>query len=223
MVAALEDDAHGMVCRVEHDGARITALLPEFHRFPMNVCPGAAEPLRALIGMPLEVDHATFFGGGRTRQNCTHMFDLAWLAISHAKRSEVVREYLAEIPDEGVTARPTTLQRNGETVLRWQLQGTTVLDPAPFAGRDLFAGFTGWALRHFTGDDLEAILVLQKGCFLAQSRRLVLSPGPLSPAEQSRYGGICFGYATERVGVAVRVERSRRDFTEHPERLLQFR
>lgn len=111
----MEDLAHGMTCLVEHDGRRVTALRPEFRRIPMTTCSGAGEPLQALIGMPLGSDFPTFFAGGQARQNCTHMFDLAWLGVVHAMRGETVRDYLVEVPDDRAEALPSTPPRS----VRW--------------------------------------------------------------------------------------------------------
>lgn len=218
----MEDLAHGMVCVIEHDGERVTGLRPEFRRFPMTTCVGAGKPLEALVGIPIGSDFSTFFAGGRARQNCTHMFDLAWLGVVHAARGETVRDYVMEVPDDSAEGRPAKLRRDGEVVLQWQLENSTVVGPAPFAGRHLFQGFTSWALQHFAGDELEAILVLQKACFVAQSRRYALPGGPLSAVEQQTNAGVCYGYGRERIAVAVRLEGTRRDFTDHPERLLEF-
>ncbi|QCP50350.1 DUF2889 domain-containing protein [Trinickia violacea] len=222
VVVEMEDLAHGMRCVVEHDGQRVTALRPEFRRIPMNTCTGAGEPLQAVVGTPIGSPFANFYAGGRARQNCTHMFDLARLGVAHATRGETVRDYLMEMPDDNAECRPSTLHRDGDVVLQWRLENSTVLDPEPFAGRHLFRGFTSWAAENFEGDDLEAILVLQKGCFVAQSRRYVLESGPLSAAEQQHNTGLCFGYGHERIAIAVRLEGTRRDFTDHPERLLKF-
>jgi hypothetical protein len=222
ILVEMEDLAHGMRCVVEHDGQRVTALLPEFRRIPMTTCAGAGEPLQAVVGMPIGGDFSTFYAGGRARQNCTHMFDLAWLGVAHATRGERVRDYLMEMPDDCAEGRPSTLRRDGEVVLQWRLQNSTVLEPQPFEGRHLFRGFTSWAVEHFKGDELEAILVLQKGCFVARSRRYEFPSGSLTVAEQQNNAGLCYGYAHERVAVAMRMEGTRRDFTDEPERLLKF-
>lgn len=222
VLVEMEDLAHGMTCVVEHDGERVTALRPEFRRIPMTTCAGAGEALQCIVGLPIGSDFSTFFAGGRSRQNCTHMFDLAWLGVAHAARGERVREYFMEMPDDSAGGRPTALRRDGEVVLQWRLENSTILEPEPFSGRHLFRGFTSWAVRHFKGDELEALLVLQKGCFVAQSRRYDLPNGPLTAAEQQRNAGLCYGFDHERIAVAVRLEGTRRDFSDHPERLLQF-
>lgn len=222
VLVEMEDVAHGMRCVVEHDGAHVTALHSEFRRIPMTTCAGAGEALQSIVGVSVGIDFSTFFAGGRARQNCTHMFDLAWLGAAHAVRGECVRDYLMEMPDDSAEARATTLRRDGEVVLRWRLERSTILDPDPFSGRHLFRGFTSWAVQHFEGDELEALLVLQKGCFVAQSRRYDLPGGFLTETEQQRNAGLCYGFDPKRIAVAVRLDGSRRDFADHPEKLLQF-
>ena len=222
VLVEMEDLAHGMRCVVEHDGERVTALRPEFRRIPMTTCAGAGEALQSIVGLPIGIDFSAFFADGRARQNCTHMFDLAWLGAVHAARGECVRDYLMEMPDDSAEARPTTLRRDGEVVLQWRLENSMILEPEPFAGRHLFRGFTSWAVQHFEGDELEALLVLQKGCFVAQSRRYELPNGPLTEAEQQRNAGLCYGFDPKRISVAARLNGTRRDFTDHPEQLLKF-
>lgn len=56
--AAFEDVAHAMRLVLEHDGERITGITPEFRRVPLNVCPGAAGPLRARGHAARDVDTA---------------------------------------------------------------------------------------------------------------------------------------------------------------------
>jgi hypothetical protein len=222
VLVEMEDLAHGMSCILEHDGRRVTAIRPAFHRVPMNTCATAGDPLQTIVGMPIGSDFSTFYAGGRARQNCTHMFDLAWLGVVHATRGERVRDYLMEMPDDGENSWPSTLRRDGKVILQWRLNNSTILNPEPFTGRHLFRGFTTWAVETFKGDELEAILVLQKGCFVAQSRRYELPDGPLTAAEQQSNTGLCHGFALERITQAIRLAGTRRDFTEHPVRLLKF-
>src|SRR3546814_6039710 len=114
----MEDHAHGMRCLIEHDGRVITSVSAEFLRIPMSTCSGAREPLNEIIGTPVGSQFGAFYRDGRARLNCTHMFDLAWLAVAHAARGDIIREYDAEIPDEpGDGATDARLYRAGESVL----------------------------------------------------------------------------------------------------------
>jgi hypothetical protein len=222
VLVEMEDIAHAMRCELEHDGERVTALRPAFVRVPMTTCAGAREPLQEVLGVPIGSSFSDFYAGGIARHNCTHMFDLAWLATIHATRGKAEREYVMEMPDDNDEHRVSTLKRDGDVVLQWTLKNSTILDPGPFAGQHLFQGFTSWAVKNFSGDELEAILVFQKGCFVAQSRRFVLPSGALSLPEQQATAGICHGYGRDRIAIATRPEGTRRDFTDHPERLLRF-
>ena len=222
VLGELEDHAHGMRCLIQHDGHVVTAVTSEFRRIPMNTCLGAGEPLQALVGTPIGCDFGTFYRDGRARMNCTHMFDIAWLATAHAARGETVRTYDVEVPDEVDGASDVRLLRDGEVLLRWSIRNSIVEAPQALAGQHLFRGFTTWALAHLDGDDLEAALVLQKGCFVAQARRWTIVPGPISAEEKVANVGVCHGFGRARIEGAERLDDTKRDFTDHPERLLKF-
>jgi len=222
VLGELEDHAHAMRCLIEHDGQAITAVTSEFRRAPLTTCLGAGEPLSEIVGMPIGCDFSTFFQGGRARLNCTHMFDIAWLATAHAVRGETIRDYLVEIPDESDGPVDARLLRDGEVVLRWPIEDGVIAAPPVLAGRHLLRGFTRWALEHLEGDALEAALVFQKGYFVAGARRYIIPMGPLSALERVRNAGLCHGFGSARIEEAVRLPGTKRDFTDHPERLLKF-
>lgn len=211
-----------MVCVVSHDGQRVTRVRPEFHRVPMSTCSGAGEVLQQVVGMPVGSDFSTFFADARARQNCTHMFDLAWLGTVHAARGETIRDYVIEIPDETPEGHTVEVRRDGEIALRWRLVNDFIVEPESHSGQHLFRGYITWAMRNYSGDDLEAALLLQKACFVAQTRRYDLPTGLLSPEEQKRNTGLCFGFAAERIGEAVRLDGVLRNVAD-PDQLLKFR
>lgn len=219
--AELEDHAHAMRCRVLHDGEHITAIEPEFMRFPMSTCASAAGPIAELVGHPLAGGARAIFAKGRARRNCTHMLDLVWLAAAHACRGGE-RIYDIEIPDSLDDRAYAELYRDGEKILRWELDGSTIIDPEPFAGRPLYAGLVSWALDTLDDDMIEATFMLQKGCLITSARRYGLPTGPLSEQEKSVTVGACHGLGAERIDAALRQPGSQRDFTDHPERLLRF-
>ena len=82
----LEDHRHAMQCSIRHEAGTVTAVESQFHRYTLNHCGDAAGPLAELVGMPVDMTPQDFFAGGRARRNCTHMLDLAWLALRQAAR-----------------------------------------------------------------------------------------------------------------------------------------
>src|SRR5690242_17941726 len=98
VVSDLEDDFHHFTVTLEHDGERVVSVECSSGRWPWSTCPSAAESLRALAGMPLS---RRFTAAGRwtdPKQNCTHQFDAACLAITHAAWGRTERRYDVEVP-----------------------------------------------------------------------------------------------------------------------------
>ena len=135
VLAEMEDDPHAMVCRVSHDGARVTAIEVDFRHYPLTTCPGSATPLRELIGLPIDITSAELFAGGRARGNCTHMLDLAWLAMRHAVRDRSERLYAIDIPDERDGVMHAVLERDRPPCLAWRIERGVITTPGPFEGR----------------------------------------------------------------------------------------
>lgn len=222
--AALEDLRHAMICTLTHDGHTVTAVEADFRRYTLQLCPGASEPLQSIVGLPLTTTTPEFFADGRARRNCTHMLDLAWLAMRHAGRGAVEWLYEIAIPDAPYGAMHGTLRRNGTIVQDWQVKDDIVVSPSHLAGQSLAAGFTRWLTTASGLPDLsvEECLVLNKGFFMVGARRLLLPEGPLPEAFQQAVTGSCFGYAPERIGDAIGATGMARDFSHTPEKLLRF-
>lgn len=218
----LEDTAHAMRCMIRHDEEKITAVEVDFVRLPMNTCTGAGGPLQELVGMALDTPFSWFYGDGRPRRNCTHLYDLLWWTIAHAGRDAEERLYEIVVPDHpGDAAGSATLFRNGRVVLEWLVKDGVIHAPAQFAGREIMRGFTSWALDNLDGDMLEAALVLQKGCFISDVRRIDVKRmvGPLAVRE-SALKGVCWTFSSPRFERAVRVD-STRDLADRT-KLLRF-
>ena len=222
VLAEMEDDMHAMKCRVAHDGRFVTGVEADFHHYPLTTCPGATAPLRDLVGLPVGVTTVELFAGGRGRDNCTHMLDLAWLALRHIGHDQAVRLYAIDIPDGRGGVQYAHLFLDDKPCLEWRLEKGIITTPGTFEGRNPLRGFTNWAIASLDEKLLEAALVLQKGVFVSATRQLVMPTGPLTKAEQQGLAGVCFGYGPERVGSAARRQQGRRDFSAHPERVLKF-
>lgn len=212
--AAVEDDPHAFAVTLEHDGSCVTDIAAEARRHPLTTCPEAAHELRALIGAPLADPLRTLGRWQNPRRHCTHMYDLAALAMVHALRDEPVRRYDLTIPDvvEGETT--ATLYRDGESVLAWTIRKGVIVTPQAYAGQKVFGGFTGWARGALADPEFEYAFLLQHAFLVAQSRIFDEEKAPLGPASlDPMRPDSCYSYSTEHASRAWRVPGNRRDFT----------
>ena len=98
----LEDDQHYFTVALQHDGACVVSVTSASLRAPWSTCAAAADPLRALAGMPLSDRSLAVTEWTESHHHCTHQLDLAALAAAHAARvvagGAPRRQYDAEIP-----------------------------------------------------------------------------------------------------------------------------
>jgi hypothetical protein len=221
VLAELEDDFHHFEVRLRHDGRTITGLDPAAIRFPWSTCPQAGARLRPLEGAPLSsrsTGHAAVLS---PRSNCTHLFDLAGLAMAHAAAGRTRRQYDVRIPEVTGSRRTATLCRDGEPLLRWEVEGREILDPPPYAGQRLRgAGFIEWAESTLDPDEAEAALVLRRALDIGMGRGMDLDPYPNAAAIAEIVGPVCFTFHPDQAGRAARMKGSTWDFAAHPDRLL---
>ena len=97
--AELEDDYHHFRCTLTHADGVIAGCEGEAVRHPWTTCPGAMGLLRSLVGTALDARSTAILGRVRGNEHCTHLVDLAGLAIAHAHAGRATREYELTIPD----------------------------------------------------------------------------------------------------------------------------
>jgi hypothetical protein len=223
--AELEDDCHGFKLEVQHNGTHVTDVSGETLRIPLSTCPGALTPLRNLIGIALATPAPTIVGQVNPRSNCTHLYDLALLAMAHPAWDVPERTYDVEfddMPREGGPARAEVFL-NGTSIIRWQLDWTNIVEPSELKGKPVLQGFSAWANDHFEGREKEAAFVLSKGVFVGLSRTYDMTNiGGESAMDHSPMLGVCHSYSPGVVESAIRNHNSVRDFTHTPEQLLKF-
>lgn len=212
--AHLIDNFHEMRVALEHDGQRVTAIDGASLRIPNSTCPGAATLLDELVGLALDTPAAVLYGGGRARRHCTHLLDLAVLAIAQAGRGPGVRTYETLVPDETDAPVDIEVRRDGSVVHAWRVHAGVILAPAELAGRPLGPGFTAWSTASLAGDALEAAQVLSRTWFISRGREFDLSGWAGQPV--SRYTELadrCYSYAAERAAEGVFLAGATRDFS----------
>lgn len=222
VTAELEDDFHRFGVVLEHDGERVLRLSGEARRYPWSTCPGATDPLARFAGMALT---RSLVDAGRhtdPRSQCTHLFDLASLAVAQAAARRTRRRYEIAIPDRVDDHTHATLCRDGEPLLDWRLEGATIVEPEPFAGQQIWGGrLTLWAARTLEADAAEAALVLHRACAISLGRSFDLDRVETAKALGERTLGACYAFGPERIADGRRMLESTLDFTDAPELLLR--
>jgi len=207
---------------LRHDGERVTAIEPVAVRHPFTTCPEAACSLQGLVGQPLDgtLDTRRLL---EPRVSCTHLTDMAGLAVAHAGDDALTRLYDIAVDDERAGLARARIACDGVPVHDWTIARHAIVEPGVLAGRPMMQGFHAWARTTFPDLTLEAALMLQRGYFVAQSRRYTTTPEREHPAiSDGLPDGVCYSYSTPAVERARRIEGSKRDFTSDPDALLRF-
>src|SRR5262245_33354774 len=221
VVANMEDDFHRFRVTLAHDGARVASVRAEAFRFPWSECPGATSVLRGLEGMALSTRPRAASRHADPRANCTHLFDLASLAVAHAAARRERRRYDLEIPDRRDGRTRARLARDGEPLLDWELAGTEVVSPPPYAGRTLRGGsFLLWAERALDPDAAEAAIALRRACFISIGRARDLDAAHDAGAYLAWAPGSCHTMTAGVAERALRMQGASLEFTDRRELLL---
>lgn len=222
----LEDDFHHFEVTLRHDGEEVVGVDARSRRWPWTTCPNAAEPLHEIEGMALSPRCLAVGDRADPHANCTHMFDLAGLAVAHAWRvghdGEAVRQYDVEIPRPapGTSEIEVRLQRDGQELLAWQLDGGRCLSPAPFSDTPWRGGFLRWADQQFEPEESEPVIVLRRSCDIGMGRGMDLDGVDRADELEELMAGVCFTMQPTQIRVALRNKGTIRDFDDHTSALL---
>jgi len=209
--AALADDFHEMSCTIEHDGERVTGIAGETVRIPTSACPAATALLPELIGALLKQSPAPYYRDGRARRHCTHLYDLAVLAIRHAARGDATTEYVAVVPDETDRSVEIAIERDGMPVHHWEIRNGVIVSPPSLAGRVLGSGFARWAAAMWSDGQFDAATILSRTWLIAIGRQYAIDRvvGQSITRNQEMIGR-CFAYDPARASDTVFVSSGNR-------------
>ncbi len=231
--ADVEDNPHRFGITVRHDGQKVLAVeVDSGHmRHPYVQCKSAAGQLSRLVGMAL-TDHALgAYRHTRGAEQCTHMFDMASLAIAHAKRGTLRRQYDVEVDCTDFRAehnahgftllgkRRLKLFRDGTLVLDWPMEGDVIVS-GPHADQNVRT-MMAWIEANITDlDEIEAVVVARRTLIVSTSLLIDLgNPSNLSVASAKPMGA-CYAFQHPIVETLTPVRGNSRNFSEHPEALL---
>lgn len=205
--AALEDDFHHFRVSLRHEDGVLRDIDGHALRFPYSACPQAIEPLRELIGMRLSPIAHSVTRQTDAQHQCTHLLDLAGLAVAAALRPAQTRRYDIQVPlrIDGRT-RPV-LRLNDEPLLEWCVNGPIIEGPEPFSGINIREGMARWALTTLTPELAEAALLLRR-CTMISIGKMHNLDSQVHASSTDR----CYSQQTIRAPEALRMKGSTWDF-----------
>lgn len=208
--AAIEDDFHHYEILLEHDGAAVTAIEARSHRTPWTTCHKAEAQLDQLLGQKINIRPT---GLPDPHFQCTHMFELAVVAIAQAVRGGR-RRYDVAVPWRELEGAGTaSLLRNGRPLLEWDFEGDILTAPSSVAGKNLRALIKDMD-RAIDDDMFEAVCVLRRSIHVSGGRSVPFETYA-SAADIPHALGACFIFQPERVAQALKNPGSRRDFSKN--------
>jgi hypothetical protein len=208
--AEVEDDFHHFAVTVLHDGERVTDATGRAVRYPWSQCPMAASALPALAGLAVSADPTAIYRHLDPLGQCTHMLEIAGLAVTQAARGLGARRYDASVTDPVDGRAVAELLCDGTALARWVLQDGVIVEPAERSGQRP-VGFRSGAMRSLPPAEAETLLILRRALHLAGARSLDVDSFPTAAAMGRPPS--CFVF---RPGVAERAQRrygSVRDFS----------
>ena len=215
--AALEDDFHHFRVELNSADGKISSIKGSVLRHPTTLCPGAAAQLQVLVGLPISTYSYGLSAHTDARQQCTHLMDLAGLAVAAVGKEISSTTYIAKVFDENSSGfRLATLERDGEECLEWHIADDKIIHPQDMNDRSIGKGFTAWATSLPTTDASEAALVLRRAVFVSEGRAYDLDIGDNYRGD---LGG-CWVWQPERADAARRNVGTTRDFTHASNTLL---
>lgn len=214
--AVVEDDFHHFRVILRHEGGKVVSVSSESPRAPYSLCPAAGIRLRLMEGMPLTDDPTATSRLIDAREQCTHQFDLAALALAAAARGTEERRYDLSVTDERNGRQHAVLNRDGTKVLEWDIADYAVVSPPPFAGRSLGSGFTAWVASALEPQAAEDALVLRRGVFISDGRGMSQW---LDGLDHASLTGGCWVQQPAQYRQAKRNRGSTLDFAHRPEEL----
>ena len=230
VIAWLEDDFHHFGVRIVHDGELVTSVCMETPRHPYTTCASSGGPLRALVGAPL-VQRASDIGRWiDMRQQCTHVFDLAGLALAHASAERTHRRYQTRVDDRRVVelsasgrrslgAGRAVLLQDGAEVLAWDIDRQAITGPADWAGQSLNKGFRA---RTETLDvELAEHATILRRAIMVAGGRSADRDAALLPRENNK-PAVCHTYQPSQRPHAQWISDSVRDWSGGQEELLKY-
>src|SRR4029079_10340799 len=127
--------------------------------------------------------------------NCTHQFDTACHAITHAAWGRAERGYDVEVPrrDPETGDSSARLWAKGELRLAWTLTWNGIVDPQPpFDAAPWRGGVMRWGDTALPEDDAECAITLRRASDIGMGRGMDLESVPVASELPKTMGAVCY-------------------------------
>ncbi len=197
----LIDNVHQFCVSILHDGDRIQSVESRAVRFPWTSCPAGLDRLKALVGTPLRQDNHRSMSIDKAQQ-CTHLYDLAKLAIGHAFDDGSLRYDIRVDAQHDGDGAEGEIRRNGAPVLRWSVRNGRIMSEDPFHDHAA-TGKAVWPAA--VANDpaiIEAAILLRRGLLVFFGRRR--SKGTVHATQLPYMSGACLTFQPGVMEEAIR-------------------
>ena len=212
-VAEIEDDFHHFIVTVRHADGRVTDAKGQAVRYPWSQCPMAGAALGGLRGLELGAHPTAVYRHVDPLGQCTHMLEMAGLAVAQAARGPGARRYDVSVSDPVGSQIEAELLCDGAPLACWTLQDGVIVEPAERRGQRP-SDFRSRALRELPPQEAEILLILRRAIGLAASRRWDVDRFPTAAAMNREPA--CFVFRPGVAELAARRYGSIRDFSAGP-------
>ena len=214
-IGELEDDFHHFRVELTHDSDKILSVSGSILRAPWSTCSEANSPLQKIIGSSLSSDSTAIGGYATPTSNCTHLFDLTGLAISHTVQEQHTRQYDLAVTDPSNGEQDLLLWRDSELIMFWTIREGVIIAPDDWKGVSLLGKFIAWARDNLDPLTAEAAIALRRMTHISTGHGINLDKLSVGPEHTDGPLGRCYTYSNEVLVRATRMKKSVRDFKLH--------
>lgn len=212
-IGELEDDFHHFRVEIHHKGNRVNHIQGTTFRAPWSTCSEVNKPLQEIIGLQLSKDSTSIGAYGSPTENCTHLFDLTGLLVSHILGEERNKQYDLAITDPVNGFQKLFLWKDGIAVFKWEVQDSVIIAPKTLEGVSLQGKFISWAKDNFDEAIVEGAIALRRMIHISMGRGTNLDQVELGTEHVDGPKGRCYTYSENVLFRAKREKKSVRDFS----------
>lgn len=193
--STLNDNHHSMACRMTLDGDIIVGVEGQMARVPLTTCAGAPARLQEFVGSSVHKSAAEWNAGGRALHHCTHLFDMALIAIEFAASGAPGQRIDIVIPDAPDGLLTVIGYVDDVPRVQFTVEQDIIIAPEQWAGRHVKKGFVSWARTEFSGLDRTVALMMQKALMVAEGWPYIIDGTPgRAVVDDLAMAGLCYSY-----------------------------